>query len=303
MEDLPRFAQEMFSSGYTDFWTSESNFADGLTPLAAIAAHVPNAQLGVAILPVQTRGPALLAMSVASLASIAPGRLWIGLGASTPMIVRNWNDRNFSTPLTHVRETLEFLQLAFTGERIEKKYETFAVSGFHLRNVPPQKPKLLVGALRPQMLELGATVDGAITNWLSAEDVTQVRGILGDEVELVARIMVCPSENVEFVRHHARRLIAAYLNVSAYRAFQIWLGRGPALQRMWDSWELGDRKSALAAIPDEIVDALIVHGSPNSCRQQIEHYRDHGVSIPVTYLLPFDMDLAQAAHDLAQSST
>lgn len=298
LEDLPQLAQAMFACGYTDFWTSESDFGDGLTPLAAIAAHVPDAQLGVAVLPVQTRGPTLLAMSVASLASLAPGRLSVGLGASSPTIVQNWNSREFGKPLTHVRETLEFLQLALTGERIDRTYSTFAVSGFRLRNVPQTPPKLLVGALRPQMLALGATVDGAITNWLSAEDVTQVRSVLGEDVDLVARIMVCASEDADAVRQHGRRLIAAYLNVPAYRAFQTWLGRGPALQRMWDAWESGDRRRALTQIPDEVVDSLIVHGSYDHCRQMIERYRHFGVSIPVAHMLPFNVDLARDAEAL-----
>lgn len=299
MEDLPQMAKGLFAMGYTDFWTSESDYSDGLTPLAAVAAHVPDAQLGVAILPVQTRGPALLAMSVAAVASLAPGRLSVGLGASSPTIVTSWNDRDFSRPLTHVREMIEFLQIAFSGERVDREFSTFAVSGFRLRNVPTQRLKLLVGALRPQMLALAATVDGAITNWLSAEDVTQVRGMLGNDVDLIARIMVCPSEDADSVRSHGRRLIAAYLNVPAHRAFQTWLGRGSALQGMWDAWESGDRHGALEAIPEEIVDALIVHGSPEHCKQQILRYRDHGVSVPVAYLLPFELDLARAARDLA----
>lgn len=303
MSDLAPFAQQMFAEGYTDFWTSESDYADGLTPLAAIAAHVPSAQLGVAILPVQTRGPALLAMSVASVAGLAPGRLSIGLGASSPAIVSNWNDRDFSRPLAHVRETLEFLQLALQGERVDRVYSTFTVRGFRLRNVPAIQPKLLIGALRPQMLALGATVDGAITNWLSAEDVIRVRETLGHEADLVARILVCPSEDVESVRAQGRRLIAAYLSVPAYRAFQEWLGRGPALQRMWDAWEAGDRKAALEAVPDEVVDDLIIHGRPDDCFRTIERYRENGISVPVTYLLPFGEDLAEAARALTPRRT
>jgi probable F420-dependent oxidoreductase len=299
LETLPALAREWNAQGYTDFWTSESDYADGLTPLAAIAAHVPTAHLGVAVLPVQTRGPALLTMSIAALASLAPGRLSVGLGASSPTIVHSWNSRDYGMPLTQVREMLEFLQVALTGERVDREYSTFSVSGFRLRNVPPVQPKLLIGALRPQMLALGATVDGAITNWLSPEDVPQVRGVLGEDASLVARIMVCASEDTEAVRAQARRLIAAYLNVPAYRAFQVWLGRGPALQRMWDAWESGDRKRALSAIPDEVVDALIVHGSHDHCRQAVERYRDLGVSVPVIHLLPLDHDLARAAHSLA----
>ena len=52
-------------------------------------------------------------------------------------------------------------------------------------------------------------------------------------------------------------MITAYLNVEAYAEFHRWLGRGPALQPMWDAWAAGDRKGALAAIPDEVVDELV----------------------------------------------
>ena len=31
---------------------------------------------------------------------------------------------------------------------------------------------------------------------------------------------------------------------------------------MWDAWAAGDRKGALAAVPDELVDRLVLHGSP-----------------------------------------
>ena len=82
----------------------------------------------------------------------------------------------------------------------------------------------------------------------------------------MARIFVCPSENADVVRAAAKFAIAAYLNVPVYAAFHDWLGRGEALQPMWDAWKAGDRKAALAAIPDEVVDELVVHGSPAECR-------------------------------------
>ena len=34
------------------------------------------------------------------------------------------------------------------------------------------------------------------------------------------------------------------------------------LTDMWAAWKAGDREAALAAIPDEVVDDLVVHGSP-----------------------------------------
>ena len=109
--------------------------------------------------------------------------------------------------------------------------------------------------------------------------------------EIVARIFVCPSENTEVVRTAGRFAVAAYLNVPVYAAFHEWLGRGPALQGMWDAWKAGDRKAALAAIPDEVVDELIVHGSPEQCRSTIQRYFDNGVTTSALALLPLDPDV------------
>lgn len=50
---------------------------------------------------------------------------------------------------------------------------------------------------------------------------------------------------------------------------------------MWKAWEDGDRKGALAAIPDSVIDDLIVHGPAEYCRERIEAYVEAGVSTPV----------------------
>ena len=58
--------------GYTDVWSSEVAGADAFTPLALAATWQPALRLGTAIVPVFTRGPALIAMSAATLAGLAP---------------------------------------------------------------------------------------------------------------------------------------------------------------------------------------------------------------------------------------
>jgi alkanesulfonate monooxygenase SsuD/methylene tetrahydromethanopterin reductase-like flavin-dependent oxidoreductase (luciferase family) len=68
---------------------------------------------------------------------------------------------------------------------------------------------------------------------------------------------------------------------------------------MWRLWKDGDRKGALAAIPDSLVDQLIVWGTPEACRQHIQRYIDAGVTTPALALLPFGYDQRQAIRDLA----
>jgi alkanesulfonate monooxygenase SsuD/methylene tetrahydromethanopterin reductase-like flavin-dependent oxidoreductase (luciferase family) len=151
--------------------------------------------------------------------------------------------------------------------------------------------------------------DGAIINWLSPADVVKVAGVVreaggGDDKEIVCRIFVCPSENSEVVRAGARFAIAAYLNVPVYAAFHEWLGRGEQLQPMWDAWRAGDRKAAVAAIPETLIDELVVHGSPSECRAKIQTYFDNGVTTTSLAILGLDPEVKfqDAVRSLAPSA-
>ena len=196
-----------------------------------------------------------------------------------------------------MRDVVRFLKDALSGEKVAKSYDTFTVDGFRLGIRPEQKPRILVAALREGMLRLAAReADGAIINWLSPEDVKRVATVVneaagGEPKEIVARIFVCPSENTEVVRQAARFAIAAYLNVPVYAAFHAWLGRGDELKGMWDNWQAGDRKAALAAIPDSVVDDIVIHGSPEHCRSRIKDYFDNGVTTSSLAIMPFDPEL------------
>ena len=126
----------------------------------------------MAITPAYTRGPALLAQSLASMADAAPGRFFCGLGASSQVIVADWNGLAFENQYRRIADTLRFLRLAFSGEKVTEEFETFKVKGFRLARIPEQLPPVYLAALRPGMLHLaGREADGAILNWLSAEDV------------------------------------------------------------------------------------------------------------------------------------
>ena len=300
--------RELVDLGYTDVWSSEADGADGFTPLALAAAWAPELRLGVAIIPAFTRGPALLAQSVASLADAAPGRFVMGIGSSSNVIVERWNGIAFDQPYHRTRDVVRFVKQAMTGEKITEEYRTFNVKGFKLGIRPAVEPPILVAALREGMLRMaGREGDGAIINWLSADDVRRVAPIVHEAAaaagkprpEIAARIFVCPSEDADAVRGQARYAIAAYLNVPVYAAFHQWLGRDE-LQGMWDHWKEGDRKAALAAIPDSVVDELIIHGSPEACREHVARYVEAGVDTPALSVMPFaGVDPRQAVRDLA----
>jgi probable F420-dependent oxidoreductase len=274
--------------GYTDLWSAEVNGADAFTPLALASAWEPTLRLGTAIVPAFTRGPSLIAMSAAALADAAPGRFVLGLGASSPAIVENWNGIPFTEPFRRTRDVLRAVRTALAGEVVDGEFDTFTVSRFKLEQAPATPPQVALAALRPQMLRLaGREADGAILNWLASTDVAQCVAAIGNPAtEVIARVFVCPTADVDYARAIGRMLLSTYLTVPAYAAFHDWLGRGEQLREMHDRWAAGDRKGANAAIPDDVVDALLVHGAPESCREQVEAYVAAGVHVPTMLVVP-----------------
>lgn len=274
--------------GFTDVWSAETNGTDAFTPLALASAWEPTLRLGTAIVPVYTRGPALIAMSAAALAAAAPGRFVLGLGASSPVIVGNWNGIPFEQPYRRSRDVLRAVRTALAGQRVDGDFDSFTIKRFKLEQAPEPAPPIALAALRPQMLALaGREADGAILNWLAATDVPQCTAAIGDPAtEVIARIFVCPTDDDEYARAVGRLLISTYLTVPAYAAFHDWLGRGERLAPMHAAWAAGDRAGAAAAIPDDVVDELVVHGAPEACREHVERYAAAGIGTPVLAVLP-----------------
>ncbi len=293
-------AQQAERLGYTDAWSLEVDGTDCFTPLAVVGA-ASGLRLGTAIANVYTRGPATLAQTAAGMAEIAPGRFNLGIGSGSQPIVEMWNSGKFDKPATRVREMVGFLRSALAGERVVFKGETFSVNGFRLSRPPSQPVPIHVAGLRPGMLKVaGSVADGCIINWLSADDARKSVAVIRkaaadaardpDGVEVTCRIMVCvdpPSPESDLGR---RRHINAYLNVPVYKAFHQWLGRSEALQGMWDAWDAGDRKGAVAALPPKTVDELVIGGSAEERNAEVRRYFEAGVDTAFLQFHSFEAD-------------
>jgi probable F420-dependent oxidoreductase len=290
---------ELEALGFTDLWTRETADFDATGPLALAAATARTARLGTAVAAVTTRGPALLAMQAASLAEAAPGRFALGVGVSSPAIVRGWNGLAWPAPLAATRDALRFLRAALAGERVDAGFETFRVHGFRLTRSPATPPPIFVAALRERMLRLAAReADGVLLGMLTADDLRRVAAVLREEraavpgrpFEVAIRIAVCPTPDARRARAAARRMLAAYLSVPTYARLHAWLGRSAALRPVWDAWARGDRAGAEAAVPQELVDGIVVHGDAGACRAAVARFVEAGATLPILAVWPLGGD-------------
>jgi probable F420-dependent oxidoreductase len=289
--------QEAERLGYTDAWTGEADISDAFVPLAMTAAWTERMRLGTGIAGVFTRGPALLALTAATMAQGAPGRFVLGLGASSDVIVRDWNGIAYDRPLARTRDVVALAREALTGARVSRTLETASMRGFRLFGGMSAPVPVYVAAQREGMLRLaGEVADGVMLNWLTPDNASRSVAIVREAarvagrdpaaLEVVCRIFVIMDEDEELARTAARRLIAGYLNVPVYRAYHRWAGNERLFGAMWQKWDAGDRRGAVDAIPDEAVDALFGTGDAARCHAFVGRYLTNGVDTPVLAFIP-----------------
>ncbi len=305
LDEHDRLFREAEELGYTDFWSYEAD-VDPWIPLAIGATATRRATLGTAIVGAFTRGPAIIAMGAQAMAEAAPGRFCLGIGSGSNVTVERWNGGTFERPLARVTEVVQAIRQALDGEAMSVAGRTLNVSGFRLGRPVPSRVPIYVAALQERMVRQAVRIsDGVITNWLSAQDVKRVAEVVREEaraagkdpasVELACRIFVCPTDDVRNARDQFRRMCTAYLNVPVYRRFHEWLGRSETLGPMHDAWDRGDRRAALAAVPDAVVDDLCIIGDADECRRRIVEYCDAGITIPIIKFTGLETDPVRRA--------
>ncbi|HEU4392337.1 MAG TPA: LLM class flavin-dependent oxidoreductase [Solirubrobacterales bacterium] len=262
--------------GYTDLWSGETAGPDGFTPLSLSAGWTERMRLGTGIVGVFQRGPALLAQEAAALSSASRGRFVLGIGSSSDRIVEGWNDIPFEKPLSKVRETLDFLDAAFAGERTS--------TGFKLE-MPPEGPlPIVLAALRGKMLDLAVErAQGAFTNFLPLGGLPKVTAQLQgapDDFELLCRFFCLPGER-EAVEPLARFMFSSYITVPVYANFYRWLGYGDQIDPMIAAWDAGDRQAAAAAAPWELIEDMFIFGTPEQMKERLSAFVEGGITLPI----------------------
>lgn len=297
--ELARAAED---AGYTDAWAAEVGGTDGFAVASAVGIATEKLRIGIAIVPAFTRPPALIAMGAVAAQQASGGRFCLGLGASSPVIVEGWMGFAYDRPYRRMKETLESVRSALAGEKVDYDGETLRVKGFRLEAAPAQPVPIFLAALGPRMLSLASEGADGVALFLASEDGVRIAAKAAPERELLGRIMCFVDQPRDEVREFARWLINPYLAVPGYNRFVAEQGFEDVARAVGDAWKQRDRKAALAAIPNELVDALVISGPAGECAERIDSFRDAGLDTPVMMFLHTQLDreaIRKAVFDLA----
>jgi probable F420-dependent oxidoreductase len=311
LADYLALVRDVEARGYHTAWVGETAGGDAITLMALIASHTERIGVASGVVPIQTRSPIVLGMSAATLAHVAPGRVSLGLGVSSRIIVEQWHGLPFHAGLGQVREAVRIIRMVVAGERVSVEGKYYRLKNFKAMAPPPvPPPKIVLAALGPEMLELaGEIADGVLLNWIPPEAVpasiahleagARRAGRTLDGFEIAGFIRTTVTDDPEPVRAGLARDITGYAIVDVYASFFRGVGYGDEMAAINAAWKAGDRAGAVRQVSPRVLDGLGMVGDERFCRARVTAYADAGMTMPV--ILPFVPEGADRAASLRRT--
>lgn len=282
--ELARWAEDR---GFEDAWTAEITDPDAFVILAAAALRTERIRLGTAIIPLGVRTAPHLAAATSSLAELAPGRVALGIGVSSKVIVEDWNGVAYERPLERARETIAALRAVLAGERTKQDGNQVRSKGFRLRHPPALRPPILLAALNERMLELaGEVADGVYLNFIPTEAVPRAMAALRrgmaragrtDTPEVVLAVPTAVTDDPDRARADFAHDLAFYLTAPPYQRALEWYGFEEEVARARDAWVGRDIDAVRAVISRRLLDGIGAFGSAGHCQDRVAAFVDAGI--------------------------
>jgi F420-dependent oxidoreductase-like protein len=300
-EGMVELVQAADRMGVDSAWSAEAWGMDTISSLGYLAAKTERIGLGTGIMQITARAPTMTAMTALSMARVSGDRFRLGLGVSGPQVVEGLHGVDFRKPLSRMREYVEVVRMALAGQRVTFDGEHIELprkggEGKALRLSMPPKPDLPIylATLGEKSLELtGELADG----WLGTSFIPERADVLLDpirrgaakagrsltDLDIQINATVAVTEDVEGMLNRARAGMAFTLGAMGspktnfYNMAYSRAGYAEVCQEVQRLWVAGDKKAAMAAVPEELLLAAYMIGTEDMVRARIRAYRDAGV--------------------------
>jgi len=155
---------------FAELWLAEDYFfTGGIAGATAVLAGTEEIPVGLGIVSAMVRHPALLAMEVATMSRMHPGRVWPGVGLGVPAWVHQMHLMPTSQ-LGAMRECVTSVRRLLDGAELTEQGATFGFTGVKLTHPAPAGVPVYMGVIGPKMLHLaGEIADGTVGSVLAGE--------------------------------------------------------------------------------------------------------------------------------------
>jgi F420-dependent oxidoreductase-like protein len=302
--DLFPLVEEAERLGFDSVWVAEAWGTDAVSVLGWLAARTERIRLGSAIMQIPGRTPANTAMTAATLDLLSGGRLLLGLGTSGPQVVEGWHGQPWGKPLVRTREYVEIVRAALRREVVahEGKHYRIPWDGpdatglgkplkLMLRPLRAEIP-IYLAALGPKNVALAAEIaDGWLPIFVAPERFDDAFGpslvAAPPDFEIAATASVFVGDDVPALLDALRPHVALYVGGMGakgrnfYNSLVRRYGWEDEAERIQELYLGGKQREAIAAVPDELVDAVSLVGPKERIAERLAAWRE----TPVTTLI------------------
>src|SRR5438874_12330351 len=302
--ELVAMAQAAERLGVDSAWAAEAWGTDAVTVLAWVAAATEKLRIGSAIMQIPGRTPANTAMTAATLDLMSGGRFILGLGTSGPQVVEGWHGQPWGKPLGKTREYVEIVRAALRREVVEHEGEHYRIPydgpgatglgkplKLMLRPLRADIP-IFLAAIGPKNVALATEIaDGWLPSFVDPERFDDAFGesIAGARpgFEIAATVSVLVGDDVQSLRDSLKPNLALYVGGMGakgrnfYNSLMRRYGWDEEAERIQELYLGGHQREAIAAVPDELVDAVALVGPKERIRDRLAAWRE----TPVTTLI------------------
>ena len=290
--------------GYDSAWAAEAWGTDAVSVLAWLGASTTRIKIGSAIMQIPGRTPANAAMTAATLDLMSEGRFILGLGTSGPQVVEGWHGQPWGKPLVKTREYVEIVRTALRREVVEHHGEHYRIPydgpdatglgkplKLMLRPLRADIP-IYLAAMAPKNVALAAEIaDGWLPLFVDPGRFGDAFGasLAGarEGFDIAATVNVLVGDDVQALRDSLKPYFALYVGgmgakgKNFYNALVRRYGWEAEAERIQELYLGGKQREAIAAVPDELVDAVSLIGPKERIRDRLEAWRE----TPVTTLI------------------
>lgn len=284
--------------GFHSVWTAEAYGSDALSPLAFLAAHTRQIKLGTAVVQISARTPAATAMHAMTIDHLAGGgRVIIGLGVSGPQIVEGWYGQPWAHPHGRLRDYVAIMRkvlerdapVEHPGVELSLPYDGPGAigEGKPLTSIlhPAGDIEIWIAAGGPRNTALAAEVadgwipmgygpDGWSIHRANLERGWERRDGRPPDFDVMGNLTVEITDDVQAAIDAKKPLTGMYVggmgseDNNFHRDAMARRGFPEAAARIQELWLAGRKDEAIAAVPDDYIDAGALFGPASRIRER-----------------------------------